>query len=253
MPKTKNEDDFLELMFSETKHKKSFSEHLCIWIINIIGVVCILSMIVFAAKLILNQNDLSTMCNSLLNNGVSKTEVEAITEYIGTIHSMITAINHNEILALVYSILSTLCLGIGLFFLKTVYSRQKEMKIKTEKMADYIDLCELINYFNTICISVYNYATLLSISIKSKISNNNEFYCRLRDAVKRCDKQLDSIFELRSEIPKTTATTLRFDSLGYANQSLKALKDSGTICKEDEKEINSFIEDIEEIMEKLRK
>ena len=252
MPKNKkNDDDLLEILFYDTKHKASFSEHLSVWIINIIGVSCILSMIVFAAKLFLNQNDLTMMCNNLLSKGISVTEVETVSEYIGTIHSMITAINHNEILALIYSILSTLCLGVGLFFLKTVYSRQKEMKILTKAMGDYIELCELINHYNTTCLSIYNYATWLNISIQSNLSNNNnEFYCRLRDAIRDCDKQLSFIIKQYPKIPPSTSTIFRIDSLGYANQSLMALKDSGTVDMDGVKEISEFIQIIDTIIKK---
>lgn len=245
----KNDNNVLDAMFYSTKHKKSIPEYLSIWIINIIGVTCILTMIVFAYKLISNQSNLRVLCDTILNQNASIAEVEKIADYIGTLHTMITAIDYNAILALVYSILSTLCLGVGLFFLKTVYSRQKEMKIQTVEMGRYIELCELINHYNATCVSIYNYAILLNLSIHSKNTDVvNETYCRLRDTVKDCDKQLNFIINSYTSIPTTSTTTLRIDTLGYAQQSFNALKDETDLAQDNKNEIDAFIKTIDSII-----
>lgn len=110
--------------------KKNFSGFIITLILSLIAIVCLLSLVVFTFMLLFNQNELRILSNHLLSSGRNIIEIEANTKYVNTIHSMLTVVDHTQILALIYSLLSTICIGVGLYLLKEIRSRQKELTDK---------------------------------------------------------------------------------------------------------------------------
>jgi len=237
-------------MLMDSEKRKNFIQHSIGIILVLIGIVVLLSLVVFTCMLFINQNDFRSLSRNFLEQG--EAEVETILYYINTIHSTLAVVDHTHILALVYSLLSTLCIGVGVYFLKVVYSRQKDLSDKAKAIEERFESLEMKDKFNSTCNVIYHHCTLLKLfhcieksdGNRELVENSiNECLVRIRIALKDCLNLAERIKEKQ----RTSSNEISLYTLGNAKT---ALDDFGEETGNDE--FQRFAESIQKILDVLR-
>lgn len=225
-------------------------------VIFLIAIVCLLSLVVFTCMLIFSQNDLRVLSNQLLSENKSGDEMASITYFINTLHSMQTVVDHNQILALIYSILSTICIGICVYCLKIIYARQKDLSKKAKDIEKMFEGFETKDRFNSLCNALYSYCTAYRLYYCFEIKEDNrgvienginECFLHIRRALTDCEKLAKCIKERKLSPSNMVSLT----ALGYAKTALEAFKNE--VINKEMNASTKNMEDIEKLVERMQK
>jgi len=236
--------------------KKSFMHHAIMGLLALTAMTVLLSLIAFTIMLLFSQNELRLLSHRLLSRFNDIEEIVVVTNFVNTLHSMQTVVDQYQILALIYSILSTICIGIGIYFLKVTSIRQKDLGDKAKNIEDIFGDLFAKDKFNTLSNALYSYCMSYRLyhCIEITVNNSNsidngkiECLVRIQTTVRECQE----LSKLMKGSKPTPSNRVSINTLGYAKTTLEALAKEKDSEEEFVRKIGQITEVIKGIMDDL--
>lgn len=249
------------------KHIERIVQGFILILILIIAVVCVVSLVSFTVMLLLSQNDLRVLSQLLLSrySEYSLDEVMEVTKFIETLHSMQTVIDHTQILALIYAVLSTICVGIGVYFINRVYSLKGTLEKQANELNDKVvgltekanklddkfnninealKKSELNSNFYATCNSLYSYCMLLRLfyTMDTVAKDDDDIQHGITECILSIKASIEDCKKISTNM-KVQKQKPSLSILSYARRTMEALAK-----KNNDTEVADIVKEIDKIL-----